>query len=198
MKHDIIVVGASAGGVEALTALASTLPADLPAAILVVLHIPPWSRSELPRILARNGLLPASAAKHNEPIRHGHIYVAPPDYHLLLEDSHTVLWRGPKENRHRPAVNTLFRSAAVSHGPRVTGVVLTGGMDDGSAGLWWVRRYGGATVVQDPDEAFVPDMPLSALEHVDSAQVARISEMGSLLTALARGEELDECQQKRA
>jgi two-component system chemotaxis response regulator CheB len=198
MKHDIIVVGASAGGVEALSALVGSLPPDLPAAILIVLHVPPWSRSELPRILSRSGPLPASSAQHDAPIEPGHIYVAPPDHHLLLEDGRTVLWRGPRENRHRPAVNTLFRSAAVSHGPRVTGVILTGAMDDGSAGLWWVRRYGGATVVQDPDEAFVPDMPLSALEYVDSAQVARLSEMGTLLTALANGEEFDVCQQKRA
>ncbi|MDQ1469438.1 MAG: two-component system, chemotaxis family, protein-glutamate methylesterase/glutaminase [Bryobacterales bacterium] len=198
MKHDLIVVGASSGGVEALSALASTLPPDLPAAIMVVLHIPPWSRSELPKILSRCGPLPARSAQHDELIQPGHIYVAPPDHHLLVEDGHTVLWRGPKENRHRPAVNTLFRSAAVSHGPRVTGVILTGALDDGSAGLWWVRRYGGATVVQDPDEAMMPDMPLSALEYVDSAQVARLSEMGSLLMALATGEEFDVCQQKRA
>jgi two-component system chemotaxis response regulator CheB len=198
MKHDIIVVGASAGGVDALTTLARSLPRDLPAAVLVVLHLAPWSRSELPRILDRSGPLPASSAQNDGLVEPGHIYVAPPDYHLLLEDGHTLLWRGPQENRHRPAVNTLFRSAAVSHGPRVTGVILTGALDDGSAGLWWIRRYGGATVVQDPDEAQVPDMPLSALEYVDSAQVARLSEMGALLTALARGEEFDECQQKRA
>jgi len=199
MERDIIVVGASAGGVEALSTFASTLPPKMPAAIFVVLHTLPWARSELPAVLARHGPLPAFHAQHEQLFEAGRIYIAPPDYHLLIEDQRTVLWRGPKENRSRPAVNTLFRSAAGAFGARVTGVVLTGALDDGSAGLWWIRRHGGAAVVQDPSEARFPDMPRSALEYVDSAYVVRLDEMGSLLTRLAIGEEeFEPCKQKRA
>jgi two-component system chemotaxis response regulator CheB len=198
VKRDIIVIGASAGGIDALQTLVGTLPPDLPAAVFIVLHVPPWAPSALPQILARSGPLPVAHARDDQFIEPGRIYVAPPDYHLLLEDRRTVLWRGPKENRLRPAVNTLFRSAAVAYRERVTGVVLTGALDDGSAGLWWITRNGGAAVVQDPDEAEVPGMPRSALEHVDSAYVARLPEMGSFLTQLSIGEELRTCQQKRA
>jgi two-component system chemotaxis response regulator CheB len=199
MERDIIVVGASAGGVEALRFLAGTFPPQMPAAVFIVLHTPAWARSELPALLTRSGPLPASHAHDGSRFEAGQIYVAPPDYHLLIEDQRTVLWRGPKENRNRPAVNTLFRSAAGAYGPRVTGVVLTGALDDGSAGLWWIRRHGGAAVVQDPAEAAFPDMPRSGLECVDSAHVARLHEMGSLLSRLAMGEEeFQTCREKRA
>jgi two-component system chemotaxis response regulator CheB len=199
MERDIIVIGASAGGVEALSTLASTFPPKMPAAVFVVLHTPPWAHSELPAILARKGALPALHAQNEHPFEAGRIYVAPPDYHLLIEDQRTVLWCGPKENRSRPAVNTLFRSAAGTYGARVTGVVLTGALEDGSAGLWWIRRHCGAAVVQDPTEAAFPGMPRSALEYVDSAYVARLPEMGSLLTRLAMGEEeFEPCKQRTA
>jgi two-component system, chemotaxis family, protein-glutamate methylesterase/glutaminase len=198
VKRDIIVVGTSAGGIPALQTLVSALPFDLPAAVFVVLHIPPWEPSELPGILSRSGPLPAAHARDNEWIEHGRIYVAPPNYHLLVEEQRTVLWRGPKEDRTRPAVNTLFRSAAVAYGERVTGVVLTGALEDGSAGLWWIRRYGGAAVVQDPDEAAVPEMPRNALEYVDSAYVARLDELGPLVTKLAMGREFEGCKPKKA
>jgi two-component system, chemotaxis family, protein-glutamate methylesterase/glutaminase len=198
VKRDIIVIGTSAGGVEALRILVKTLPPDLAAAVFIVLHIPSWAPSALPQILTRNGPLPATHARDNEQIEHGRIYVAPPDHHLLLEEGHTVLWKGPKENRFRPAINTLFRSAAGAYRDRVAGVVLTGALDDGSAGLWWISRYGGVALVQDPDEAEVSDMPRSALEYVKSAYVARISEMGSFLTRLSTGEELITWEQKRA
>jgi two-component system chemotaxis response regulator CheB len=199
MNREIIVIGASAGGVEALQTLVSTIPAEIPAALFVVLHMPSWTRSALPHVLARSGMLPASHARHNELIEHGKIYVAPPDYHLLVEKQRTVLWRGPKENLHRPAVNALFRSAAVAYGEHVIGVILTGALEDGSTGLWWVRRYGGAAIVQDPEEALFPDMPRAALEHVDSAYIARLPEMGTLLNHLANGEEFEPWkQQKRA
>lgn len=194
----MVVIGASAGGVHALQVLAAALPRDLPAAVLVVLHIPPWGRSELPAILTRSGPLPAMHARDNDPIEHGRIYIAPPDHHLIIEGQRTVLWRGPKENRNRPAINALFRSAAVEQGERVTGVVLTGALDDGSAGLWWINHHGGAAVVQDPGEAAFPDMPRSALEYVPDAYIARLAHLGSLLTFLAKGEDLDVCKQKRA
>jgi two-component system chemotaxis response regulator CheB len=189
MEHDIIVVGASAGGVEALSTLVSTLPPDIPAALFITIHIPSWAPSQLPEILARSGPLPAAHARNNASFEMGHIYVAPPDYHLLVEEDRTVLWHGPKENRFRPAVNTLFRSAAGAYGWRVTGVILTGALDDGSAGLWWIKRQGGAAVVQSPDEAAFADMPRSALEYVESAYIARLTEIGPLLNRLALGQE---------
>jgi len=190
VKHDIVTLGASAGGVEALQAVVRSIPATIDAAFFVVMHLSAWSRSELPRILSNAGPLPAMHARDDEPIEQGRIYVAPPDYHLVLEDSRTVLWRGPKENRSRPSINVLFRSAAVAYRERVTGVVLSGALDDGSAGLWWIRRYGGAAIVQDPAEAIVPDMPRSALEHVDTARIARLSEIGLLVSRLAAGKEV--------
>src|SRR5437870_3187372 len=113
VKRDTIVIGASAGGVEALQRLVAGLPKDLQASVFVVLHLPPWHRSNLPAILNAAGPLAADFAKHDQPVKPGHIYVAPPDYHLLTDDSRAQLWRGPKENRHRPSINALFRSAAV-------------------------------------------------------------------------------------
>jgi two-component system, chemotaxis family, protein-glutamate methylesterase/glutaminase len=198
IKRDIIVVGASAGGVEALSELVSAFPPDVPAAILIVLHIPAWNKSNLPQILERRGPLQVSHARDQEPIEKGHIYVAPPDHHLLVEEGRTVLWRGPRENRFRPAINTLFRAAAGAYGRRAVGVVLSGALDDGSAGSWWIQRYGGAVVVQDPKEALIPDMPLNVLKYCSSAVISPVSEMGLLLVGFARGEEVRECQQKRA
>src|SRR5437660_250222 len=164
--HDIIVVGASAGGVETLTTITRALPRNLPAAIFIVLHIPAQSPSFLPNILNRFGVLDAVHPEDGTQIEHGHIYVAPPDHHMLVEYGKIRIVRGPKENRHRPAVDPLFRSAAAVYGPRVTGVILTGSLDDGTAGLLAVKRHSGIAIVQDPDEAIYPGMPLSALEHV--------------------------------
>ena len=198
MKRDIIVIGASAGGVEALEVLVSTFPSMLPAAVFIVQHVPPWGRSALPQILSRSGPLPAMHATDGDTFQYGCIYIAPPDYHLLLENQRTVLWRGPKENRFRPAVNALFRSAAATYKERVTGVILSGALDDGSAGLWWVAKYGGVALVQEPDEATVPEMPLNAMEHVNSACVLRLHEIGRTVTALAKGEEVQAWERKRA
>ncbi len=183
--HDIIVIGTSAGGVEALTALAATLPRALPASVFVVLHLAPTSRSYLPDILNRAGRLPAYHARDGEAIHPGRIYVAPPDRHLMLSFGKVVVVRGPKENRHRPAVDPLFRSAAVAYGPRVIGVVLTGALDDGTAGLGAIKRRGGLAVVQDPDDATFPDMPASALEYVQVDYRVPLAEMGALLARLA-------------
>jgi two-component system, chemotaxis family, protein-glutamate methylesterase/glutaminase len=184
--HDIIVIGASAGGMAALKQVVSGLPADLPAAVFVVWHLSPQSQSILPVELRRAGPLRADNARDNEPIRPGRIYVAPPDYHLVLEESRVRTTRSPKENRFRPAVDPLFRSAALAHGRRVVGVILTGALDDGTAGLWAIKARGGVAVVQDPLEAEFPSMPLSALKYVQVDHRLPVHEIAPLLARLAR------------
>jgi two-component system chemotaxis response regulator CheB len=164
--HDIIVIGASAGGMDALQNLVRGLPPDLPAALFVVWHIPAHSVGVLPDVLTRAGPLPAAHARDGEPIEPGRIYVAPPDRHLVLEPGRVRLTHGPKENHFRPAVDPLFRSAAVAYGPRVIGVMLSGALNDGTAGMWAIKDRGGLTVVQEPDEALYPSMPTSVLEYV--------------------------------
>jgi two-component system, chemotaxis family, protein-glutamate methylesterase/glutaminase len=188
MRRDVIVIGASAGGIEALRDLVAAFPADLPAAVFVVQHIPPWSASELPAILQAAGPLPALHPKSEEKLERGRIYVAPPDQHLILDgDERVRLWHGPKENRFRPAINPLFRSAAVMYGPRVTGVVLSGMLDDGAAGLWWVKRFGGVAAVQDPQDATFADMPKNALAHAPVDYVLPVSLLGGALASVAAG-----------
>jgi two-component system, chemotaxis family, protein-glutamate methylesterase/glutaminase len=183
--RDIIVVGASAGGVEALATLARGLPADLPAAVFVVLHVAPHSTSVLPQILSRAGPLPAAHAVEDEPIRPGRIYVAPPDYHLLLKPGRVRVARGPRENGHRPAADALFRTAARAYGSRVAGVVLSGVLDDGTAGLVAVKERGGVALVQDPGEALYDGMPRSALENVVVDICAPVRELAPILVDLA-------------
>jgi two-component system chemotaxis response regulator CheB len=183
-KRDIVVIGASAGGIEALSTLLRTLPNTFPAAIFIVIHLPAHLPSMLAHILGRVSRLPVQQAQDNLPIRSGHIYVAPPDYHLLLEYNVMRLLHGPKENRHRPAIDPLFRTAAKIYGARVIGVVLSGSLDDGTAGLLAIKRHGGTAVVQDPAEAFYPSMPRSAISHVAVDHVARLEEMAGLLDRL--------------
>jgi two-component system, chemotaxis family, protein-glutamate methylesterase/glutaminase len=161
--HDIIVIGASAGGVETLKQLVKELPQDLPASIFIVLHLGRMpGNSLLPAILERAGRLPAETPVDRTRFERGRIYVAAPDRHMLIEHDHVRVVRGPKENRHRPSVDPLFRSAAWTYGPRVVGVVLSGTLDDGAAGLWAIKTCGGVTVVQDPSEAPYNGMPTSA------------------------------------
>jgi two-component system chemotaxis response regulator CheB len=185
-NRDILVVGASAGGVEALSRLCGALPADLPAAVLVVLHTSPQGPSLLARLLGRVSALPVHAAEEGMPLEAGRIYVSVPDRHLLLRKGHLLVRRGPYENRTRPAVNALFRSAAVAYGSRVIGLVLTGALDDGTDGLIAIKRAGGLSVVQSPDDAAWPSMPQQALlrDHVDHA--LPLSQLPELLSRLVR------------
>lgn len=183
--HDIIVVGASAGGIEALSQLVARLPADLPAAVFVVVHVPAYSTSVLPRIFNRHGPLPAAHAAASEPIRPGRIYVAPPDHHMVLRKGWVHLTRGPRENGHRPSVDPLFRSAALAYGPRVIGVVLSGSLDDGTAGLAAVKDQGGLAVVQSPEEAIYPSMPRSAMLTVKVDHVLPVAGIAELLVSMA-------------
>lgn len=190
--HDMIVVGASAGGVEAISQLVSNLPADLPAAIFVVLHIPAQSPSLLPNILNRviekrqpNSPLRAVHPQDGEKIKNGRIYVAPPDRHLIVKDGYIRLARGPRENNHRPAVDPLFRTAARTYGRRVVGVVLSGTLDDGTAGLLAIKQRGGVAIVQNPQEALYAGMPNSAIENVEVDYILPLSEMASVLVELA-------------
>lgn len=182
--HCVVVIGASAGGVQALKELIRGLPADFPGAVFVVLHLSPNGTSFLPDILSRAGLLDAEHPPDGTKIETGHIYVAPPDRHLVIEDSRAELTAAPKENRHRPAVDPLFRSAALAYGSKVVGVILTGTLDDGTAGLWEVKKRGGIAVVQDPSEARYPGMPRSAIQNVDVDYVVPLSEMATLLVSL--------------
>jgi two-component system, chemotaxis family, protein-glutamate methylesterase/glutaminase len=182
--HDMIVIGASAGGVEALTALVGGLPAHLPASVFIALHIPPSRRSRFPTILNRSGRLIAFHPVDNAVIEYGCISVAPPDHHMVIEDGRVRIVSGPTEHRERPAIDPLFRSAAQIYGPRVVGVVLTGMRTDGTAGLLAVKQRGGVAIVQDPDEARYPDMPRSALAHVAVDYTLPLSRIAPLLIRL--------------
>jgi two-component system chemotaxis response regulator CheB len=182
----MVVVGASAGGVEALTNLARSLPRGYAGTLFVVLHIAPERTSFMGHILDRAGPLQAQEAESGELPQPGNIYVAPPNRHLLIDDDGRIaLSAGPRENGHRPAVDPLFRSAAAVYGPRTVGVILSGSRDDGVAGLQAVKESGGIAVVQDPNETLAPSMPLSAIEHVHVDAIRSVDDIGALLVELA-------------
>jgi two-component system, chemotaxis family, protein-glutamate methylesterase/glutaminase len=183
--HDIIVIGASSGGIEALSRLLPTIPQDIPAAILVVVHTAPNGPGYLASILQRNSRLHVVSADDGAEIKRGTVYVAVPNRHLRVSDGKIQLGAGPLENRVRPAIDVLFRSAAVAYGPRVIGVVLTGNLDDGSGGLKAIADCGGITVVQDPEEATWPSMPRSAIRATEVDYIAKLDEMGRVLSRLA-------------
>ena len=183
----VVVVGASAGGVEALRTLAAGLSADLPAAVLVVLHVSATGRSLLADILDRVSPLPCTPAKDGEAVEAGRIYVAPPDCHLTLVDGRVRLTLGPRENGHRPAIDPLFRSAAVAFGKRCCGVILSGTRDDGTIGLAAIKRSGGVAIVQDPHDAHYPGMPESAIANVDVDAVLPVAEIGAAIARLTGG-----------
>jgi two-component system, chemotaxis family, protein-glutamate methylesterase/glutaminase len=186
-SRDVIVMGASAGGPTALGAVLSALPEDLDAIVCVVLHLPAHSPVSLVDILQSRTRLPVVEAHDGAEPERGRVYVAPPDRHLLLEPGRLRVSYGPRENRHRPAIDPLFRSAAWAFGPRVIGVILSGLLDDGVAGLWAIHTCGGATVVQDPAEAAFPDMPANALASMGVDHVERLERLGPLLADLTRG-----------
>lgn len=162
----VVAIGASAGGIEALSELLRALPSSLSAAFLVVVHIPAHSPSYLDEVLARCTAMPVRPASNGEPLKNRCVYVASADLHLMVDGGKAKLTRGPKECRVRPAIDVLFRSAAVNYGPRAAGVVLSGMLDDGTAGLWAIKEAGGLALVQDPAQAIHDSMPRSAIEHV--------------------------------
>ena len=182
----MVVLGASAGGVDALARVVADLPADLGAAVLVVLHTGPTARSYLPAILGRAGALPAEQARNGAALEPNRIYVAAPDHHMVVLDGHIRVVRGPHENGHRPAIDPLFRSAALSYRERAIGVVLTGALDDGAAGSAAISRLGGSVLVQDPGEAAFPDMPRHAIEADTPHAVLPLEQLGAAVVGLVR------------
>jgi two-component system chemotaxis response regulator CheB len=183
-QRDLVVIGASAGGVDALQEVVACLPAEFPAAVLVVLHVAASGTSVLPAILTRRGALPASFARDGEEILRGQIFVAPADHHMLVHDGRIRLTKGPRENGHRPAIDPLFRSAARSNNGRTIGVILSGLLDDGASGLRFVEQSGGATVVQDPEDAQFASMPHAAMHLTRVDRVVSAKQMGETLCAL--------------
>lgn len=181
-----VVIGTSAGGLEALRVIVGGLAPDLPAAVLIVMHISPQGPGLLSDLLSRVGPLRVGKSTDGELIEHGKLYIAPPDHHLLVKGQHISLSRGPKENCSRPAIDPLFRTAAAAFGARTVGIILTGMLDDGTAGLAAVKGRGGATIIQDPREALYPSMPESALRYVGGDFVLPIGEIAASINRLVR------------
>jgi two-component system chemotaxis response regulator CheB len=184
LRRNIVVIGASAGGVDAIATLLRALPPDTPASFFVVSHVLPESQNHLVATLNASGPFTAKHAQDGEELRTGFVYVAPADHHLLVKREHVRVTRGPRENRWRPAIDPLFRSAAVAYGPRVIAVVLSGMLDDGTSGLVAVKRCGGIAIVQDPDDAAFAEMPRTAIANVEVDHVLRIDEMPEVIARL--------------
>jgi two-component system, chemotaxis family, protein-glutamate methylesterase/glutaminase len=184
---DLVVIGASAGGLRALSEIVSGLPPTLSVAIVIVVHTRAEGTSFLPDILSRDTTLPVSFARHRARLRPGHIYVAPPDRHLFVDRDSLKLTRGPKENGFRPAVDPLFRTAARAYGASVMGIILSGALDDGTYGLMAIKACGGIAVAQDPEEATHPVMPLNAIRYVQVDHVLRASAIASLIANGSNG-----------
>jgi two-component system, chemotaxis family, protein-glutamate methylesterase/glutaminase len=184
-NRDIVVIGASSGGVEALTCLVQELPSDLPAALFVVMHFSSFSQSVLPKILSRSSALPALHPEDYAAIEPGQIYVAPPDFHLVVQPGLIRLSHGARENGFRPAVDVLFRSAARAYGRRVVGVVLSGALDDGTAGLAVIKSHGGIALVQDPAEALMDGMPNNAIANVAVDHILEVKDIAACIERLA-------------
>lgn len=181
----IIVIGGSTGGFEAFKTIVKSLPPDFNASVFIVWHMGADVRGILPTVLNNVNKIYSAHAYDKEEILPNRIYIAPPDYHVLIEEGMVRVTHGPKENRFRPAIDPLFRSAAYVYGNRVIGVVLSGGLDDGTAGLWTIKHYGGIAIVQDPNDAEVPSMPENALAHVEVDYTVHVKEIGELLVRLS-------------
>lgn len=182
----VVAVGASAGGVEAMTTLAAGLCAELPYAYLMVLHMPARAPSVLAGIIDRAGPLPATTAEDGAPLKAGHVYVAAPDRHLLVDDHRQILAEGPAENGFRPAINALFRSAALAYGSHAIGVLMSGVLDDGVLGLAAIQSRGGTTIIQEPADCLFPAMPTKALELGVVDHRATAADIGALLVRQTR------------
>lgn len=187
-RRDIVVIGGSAGSLEPMKEIVQRLPRELPAAVFIVIHLSPRSRSYLPDILQSKSQMLVVQASEGAPIRPGTIYVTPPDRHLIISPDHIHLSRGPKEGLQRPSINVTFRSAAAAYGNRVIGVLLSGMLDDGAAGIWEIAKRDGVTVVQDPSEAPFPSMPLNALNDAIVHHTLKVSEIGARLPLFVSGE----------
>lgn len=197
VKRDVIVIGASAGGVMALDELFAALPARLPACIGVVLHRS-TSPGQLISVLARRSPLPVVEPKDSTPMKPGVIYLAPADHHLLFEHGGIAVHRGPKEHSTRPAIDPLFRSAAINYGARVVGMVLTGAGEDGVSGLIAISQASGVTLAQDPDDAYMPYMPINAMRFDNVAAVFPLRDLAAVVTALAKGQSVTPVQKRPA
>lgn len=193
MEHQrIIVIGSSAGGVNALKTLISSLPKNFDATIFVIQHLSPDTKSMLPDILSTAGLLPASHPQDGEVVKAGHVYVARPDHHLVICENIIQVRKGPKENRFRPSIDVTMRSVALEYGNRVIGIVLTGMLNDGTSGLWSICEMGGMTIIQDLKEALYPDMPRNVLKHMEVDFQLPLAEIGPLLVKLVAENKLKE------
>ena len=190
--REIVAIGGSAGSMEALKSVIGKLPGDFGAAVFVTIHLSPRAKSHLPEVLGRVSQIPVVAARDGQAVSNGTIYVAVPDRHLLVAENHIHLTRGPKEGLHRPSINVTFRSAAGAYGNKVVGVLLSGMLDDGASGLWDIAKRDGVAIVQDPDEAEFPSMPMSALQDVAVNYVSKVNDIAPLLTRLVQGSEIPE------
>jgi two-component system chemotaxis response regulator CheB len=188
-NRDILAIGTSAGGVEALRFMAREFPRDLPASVLVTNHLSSWFESSLDKVLAQSGPLPATFAIDGEVLKKCRIYIAPPERHLIIDSDRLWLGDGPRENSARPAIDPMFRSAAICCAGRAIGVVLTGSLGDGASGLWALKQSGGVTVVQDPSDAIQPEMPMTALSRGKPDHVVRLADLPPL--RCVRGESLN-------
>ncbi|WP_247233419.1 chemotaxis protein CheB [Telluribacter sp. SYSU D00476] len=186
VRRDIVVIGASAGGVTALRYLVKGLPEDFPGSIFIVLHIPSYTESQLPGILTSAGLLNAVHPEDGEAIEPGKIYVARSDHHLLLDDGKVLVRKGPKENRFRPSIDALFRSAAYVYGPRVVGIILSGVLNDGASGMWTIKQHGGVVMIQTPADAEQSQLPINVMECVEADYILNAADMGPIVSGLVK------------
>lgn len=198
MPQHVVAIGASAGGLEALTAIIQRLPRSIDAALLVVMHTRSNGSLGLPSILSRGSELTASFAVDDQPLEAGHVYVAPPDFHLVVEASRLRVVHGPRENGFRPAIDPLFRTAAREFGPRVIGVILSGALSDGTYGLSVIKQHGGTAIVQHPDDAVIPSMPRSALAAVDVDHALPASDIAAMIATLTRSQPEREANMARS